>query len=114
MPLEGFAHAMAHCRCMIGNSSAGIREAALFGVPVINIGDRQKGRIKAESVIDCEPKVDEIVSAIKQLYNSNFKKKLESVVNPYGNGGAAEKIVNLLKTVPLVGVLKKQFYDLSC
>jgi UDP-hydrolysing UDP-N-acetyl-D-glucosamine 2-epimerase len=72
MPIEGFAHAMAHCRCMIGNSSAGIREAALFGTPVINIGERQKNRERNPNVVDVPCRYEAIVEAIGALRRKRF------------------------------------------
>ncbi|MNJ75541.1 GDP/UDP-N,N'-diacetylbacillosamine 2-epimerase (hydrolyzing) [compost metagenome] len=98
---------------MVGNSSSGLAEAPSFGIGTINIGDRQKGRLAARSVIQCEPDRKEIVAAIKKLYSHEFKKTLIAVENPYGNGGASEKIVKVLEQYPLESILKKSFYDLK-
>jgi len=98
---------------VIGNSSSGLTEAPTFKIAAINIGDRQKGRIKAKSVIDCEPTFHSIVSAITTLYSQNFQKKLAKIVNPYGNGGASVKIKNVLAKINLNGILKKSFYDIA-
>jgi len=87
MPLEGFVHAMAHCRCMIGNSSAGIREAAFFGVPVINIGDRQRERERNPNVIDVPCEYETLVSAIKSAISRKFDK-----TNLYYQPGCSRKI----------------------
>jgi len=97
---------------MIGNSSSGLLEAPSFKIGTVNIGDRQKGRLKAESVIDCEPTKISINQAIKKLYSKTFQNNLHSVKNPYGDGGAAEKIINFLKDNPLPEQMKKDFYDL--
>ena len=97
---------------VIGNSSSGLAEAPSFGVGTVNIGDRQKGRLKAESVIDCQPESAAIASAIERLYSSEFRQKLKAVQNPYGNGGASVSISKLLATIELDGILKKEFYDL--
>lgn len=75
MPLEGFIHTMAHACCMVGNSSAGIREAATFGVPVINIGDRQKGRERNHNVTDVRCDYSELINAIKSVKDNKFEKK---------------------------------------
>ncbi len=75
MPLEGFIHTMAHCCCMVGNSSAGIREAASFGVPVINIGSRQNGRERNSNVIDVECDHDKLSSELTCLICSRFDKE---------------------------------------
>jgi GDP/UDP-N,N'-diacetylbacillosamine 2-epimerase (hydrolysing) len=97
----------------VGNSSSGLTEAPTFKIGTINIGDRQRGRLKADSVIDCEPNKESILTAIRQLYSKEFKNKLKNVKNPYGEGGATEKIKKILKEVGLTDILKKQFYDVE-
>jgi len=97
---------------VIGNSSSGLAEAPSFNVGTVNIGDRQKGRLKAESVIDCEPSKAAILEAINRLYSPGFKTTLQNCSNPYGNGGASKAIVKVLADYPLEGVLKKTFYNL--
>lgn len=82
---------------VVGNSSSGIIEAPSLKVPTINIGDRQKGRIKAESVIDCRPDYKEIKMALNLLYDKDFRKRLQNLKNPYGDGDAALKIMRILK-----------------
>lgn len=99
---------------VVGNSSSGLAEVPSFGKGTVNIGDRQRGRLKAESVIDCAPDRYSIVAAIQQLYSPIFQAKLKAVRNPYGDGGASEKIVQVLKEYPLESVLKKSFHDLAC
>jgi len=98
---------------IVGNSSSGLGEAPTFKIGTINIGDRQKGRIKAESVIDCLPTKESILTAIEKLYSEGFQVKLENVKNPYGEGGATEKIKKILKEMVLTDILKKRFYDLE-
>ena len=98
---------------IIGNSSSGLIEAPTFKIGTINIGDRQRGRIKAESVIDCEPNKKSILTAIRKLYSRDFQAKLEYIKNPYGNGGSAEKIKIVLKEKELADILKKRFYDIG-
>lgn len=98
---------------VIGNSSSGLLEVPSFRKGTVNIGDRQAGRAKAESVIDCPPNADAILVAIEKLYSPKFQETLKTVVNPYGTGGASKKIAEVLKTVRLEGLLKKKFYDLS-
>ena len=97
---------------VIGNSSSGIMEAPSFRKGTINIGIRQKGRIRAESVIDCDPLEISIRSAIHKLYSPEFIRTLKNVVNPYGDCGASEKIVNILDETSLEEIVKKTFYDL--
>lgn len=98
---------------IVGNSSSGLAEAPTFKIGTINIGDRQKGRIKAKSVIDCEPKKHLILKAFDKLYSSEFQYALNNVQNPYGDGCASKKILNVLKVVDLEHILKKSFYDIT-
>jgi len=97
---------------VVGNSSSGLAEAPTFKIGTINIGDRQKGRLKAESIIDCEPTKKSIKLAIDKLYGHKFKKDLHSVQNPYGDGDAIEKIMSILSNKPIPEDMKKDFYDL--
>ena len=102
-----------HVDGVIGNSSSGLLEVPTFKIGTINIGDRQRGRLKAISVIDCEPNEPSISSAIKKLYSADYQNRLTTVKNPYGCGGASESIVNILNDVSLDGLLKKRFYNLN-
>jgi len=97
---------------VVGNSSSGLAEAPTFKIGTINIGDRQGGRMKAESVIDCNPDQKSITTAIKKLYSNRFQNKLKTVSNPYGKGKATEKIMKILKKTKIPDELKKEFYDL--
>ena len=97
---------------VVGNSSSGLMEAPTFNIGTINIGDRQKGRLKAKNVINCEPTKESIQNAVDTLYSENFQKMLQSVVNPYGEGDSTEKIMDLLKNKPIPEETKKEFYDL--
>jgi GDP/UDP-N,N'-diacetylbacillosamine 2-epimerase (hydrolysing) len=98
---------------VVGNSSSGLAEAPSLATGTVNIGDRQRGRLKAQSVIDCAPNSDAIFDAIGKLYNVEFMQTLQSTVNPYGNGGASHKIVQTLRNHDLTGILKKSFYDIE-
>lgn len=97
---------------VVGNSSSGLSEVPSFKKGTINIGTRQLGRLQASSVINCEPKEDQIRAAIKKLYTKNFKESLSIAMNPYGEGGASVAIVNALKSAALDGIIKKTFHDL--
>jgi GDP/UDP-N,N'-diacetylbacillosamine 2-epimerase (hydrolysing) len=97
---------------VVGNSSSGLIEAPSFHVGTVNIGDRQKGRIKADSVIDCSPDSASIRAALQKLLSADFRQSLATVVNPYGSGPVAHKIIQILATTSLEGVLKKPFYML--
>jgi len=97
-----------------GNSSSGIIETPSFQKPAVNIGDRQKGRIKAESIIDCMPVHDDIAAAIKKALSADFQNACMNVTNPYGDGNAAARIVDILKYELLNQIiLKKGFFDLN-
>ena len=97
---------------VIGNSSSGLTEVPSFKKGTINIGDRQRGRLQAKSVINCKPMRDNISLALKQLYSVEFQKSLDKTTNPYGEGGSSAKVVEVLKNYPIKGIVKKVFYDL--
>ena len=103
---------IAHVDGVIGNSSSGLIEVPSFKKGTINIGDRQRGRLQADSIINCEPTFASIRSALKQLYSLEFQEKLCRVINPYGEGGASIKILDILKHYKINEILKKQFCDL--
>lgn len=107
-----YLSALQYVDAVVGNSSSGLAEAPSFRIGTINIGDRQKGRIKASSVIDCEPNKDSILKSFEKLYSKEFQNSLINVKNPYGDGCASKKIVEILKNVDLKNILKKSFYDL--
>lgn len=98
---------------VVGNSSSGIVEAPSFKIWTINIGDRQKGRIKAKSVIDCEPTKESIKEAFKQLYEKDIQMNLINIINPHGDGKAAENIKKILKTHNITKIVEKRFYNIN-
>ena len=108
-----YLSALQYIDAVVGNSSSGLLEAPSFKIATINIGDRQKGRIKALSVIDCEPKKEEILKAFKEIYSKEFQEKLKNVENPYGESCPSKQIIEVLKNVNLANILKKSFYDLK-
>jgi len=108
-----YLSALQYIDAMVGNSSSGLIEAPSFKIGTLNIGDRQKGRIMADSVIDCEVDKKSILNSFQKLYSDEFQENLKSVVNPYGSGGASLEIKNILKSVVLENILKKKFYDLE-
>ena len=94
--------------CVVGNSSSGLFEVPTFNKPTVNIGDRQKGRIRSKSVIDCGINRKEIVLAIKKALNMNCS----NLINPYGNGDSSKKIVSLLEEIDFKKIsLQKKFYS---
>ena len=98
---------------MVGNSSSGLAEAPSFKIVTINIGDRQKGRIMAKSVINCCNDKESIVDAFEKMYTEEFKGILKSLENPYGDGCASTKMVEEIKKIDLDNILKKSFYDIK-
>ena len=102
-----------HVDGVVGNSSSGLLEVPSYKIGTVNIGDRQRGRIKADSVIDCGPTQKSIGDALKKLYSTDFQRTLKTVVSPYGTGGASEAIVKKLEDISLSDILKKGFYDLE-
>ncbi|MDP2782321.1 UDP-N-acetylglucosamine 2-epimerase [Devosia sp.] len=107
-----YLSALQYVDAVVGNSSSGLTEAPSFKIGTINIGDRQRGRIRAASVIDCTPDKSAIIDAIQQLYSPGFRKSLCDVTNPYGEGGSSQKIAGILRSHPLTQLLKKIFNDL--
>ena len=102
-----------HVDIVLGNSSSGIIEVPSLKKPTINIGDRQKGRIKADSIIDCHPNKESIMNSIKKALSFNFQESIKKTINPYGKGGASTKIVKILEDYNLDDILKKSFYDID-
>lgn len=108
-----YLSAIQHVDVVLGNSSSGIIEVPSLGKPTVNIGDRQKGRIKAESVIDCKPQKASIVKSLEKAFTPEFSEFCKTVKNPYGDGNSAEVILDILKTrIEKLTSLKKTFYNL--
>ena len=103
---------MAHVDGVVGNSSSGLLEAPSFQKGTINIGDRQRGRLQAASVINCEPTRHSITAALVRLYSKEFQASLSKVRSPYGEGGASAAIVAKVKAVSLGTLHKKHFYKI--
>ncbi len=105
---------MKNARAMVGNSSSGIIESASFALPVVDVGDRQKGRPCARNVIHVPADKTSILKALHLAGSGVFRAKLRSVKNIYGDGHAAERIVQRLKTAPLDRrLMVKSFYDVG-
>jgi GDP/UDP-N,N'-diacetylbacillosamine 2-epimerase (hydrolysing) len=98
---------------VIGNSSSGLIEAPSFKIGTIDIGDRQKGRVKAKSVLSCLPRKESIDSALIELYSKKFQDNVNNVINPYGLGGASKKIIKIIKDTSLDNIVKKSFFNLK-
>ena len=110
-----YLSAVKYARLVIGNSSSGVIEAPSMGTPTINIGDRQKGRVMAESVICCEPDKSCIADAMKKALTYDFQEKAKHIKSPFGNGTTSKLIVDII-----IDYLKnksqtneKRFYDIN-
>lgn len=111
-----YLSAVAQVDAVVGNSSSGLAEVPTFNKPTINIGDRQRGRLRAASVIDCAPDRAAILAALHKMATPEFQARLTTTVNPYGNGGASAAIVATLEALaaqPFDRLLKKRFQDLG-
>ncbi|MBF0189991.1 MAG: UDP-N-acetylglucosamine 2-epimerase (hydrolyzing) [Magnetococcales bacterium] len=114
---RGYLSAMRHAGVMIGNSSSGILEAASFRLPVVNIGDRQGGRIKPANVIDCPCNPAAIRAALEQARSEAFRESMADLVNPYGDGHTATRVADILESLDLSHpgeLLKKGFFHPPC
>ena len=109
---EEFVNIYRNIWAIVGNSSSGIHESSTFGIPAVNIGTRQQGRERALNVLDVGYSKEEIKKGIqKSLFNSDYRDSLKGIDNPYGDGASSKRIVRLLKTINLDGVIQKRFYE---
>ncbi len=108
-----FLSALQHCQLIIGNSSSGIVEAPALKTATVNIGDRQQGRLKAASIIDCRENRQDITAAIERALFAEFQKQLPGVQSLYGDCNASKRIKEELKHVNMEGILRKKFYDVE-
>ena len=97
---------------VIGNSSSGVIETPTLKLPTVNVGEREKGRIRAANVIDCDPNSESIVVALKKAFSDKFRETLNEMVSPYERADTAINITKILKEYPLTGSTKKVFYNL--
>ena len=109
---ENYLSCMSYVDGVVGNSSSGILEAPSFGVGTINIGDRQKGREFADSIIQCSENIEDIRDAIYLLFKKSFKDKVRNVKNPYYVPKTAERIVRIIENADLENTVRKSFQDL--
>ncbi len=108
-----YLSAIQYMDVVVGNSSSGLIEVPSFKKATINIGDRQQGRVKSKSVIDCDTNNEDIEKAIRKALSTEFKEELEFTQNPYGKKNSSIEIVNVLKTIELNDIIKKKFFNLS-
>jgi len=109
---QGYYSMLDHAAAMIGNSSSGISEALFFDLPVINIGDRQKGRVRSQNIIDVSVTKVEITAGIQKALSVDFKGQIHDAPNPYGDGSASKTITGIFRRIDdLPGLIVKQFQD---
>jgi len=112
--MQRYLTALKYSEMMIGNSSSGTTEGPAMKIPVIDIGDRQKGRVFSDCTIHCEPKFSDIDASIKKAGTSGFKSVAANVINPFGDGTTSDKMINVLKENLSKGLnIKKDFFDID-
>jgi UDP-N-acetylglucosamine 2-epimerase (non-hydrolysing)/GDP/UDP-N,N'-diacetylbacillosamine 2-epimerase (hydrolysing) len=100
MPAVEYWSMLRHSDLLVGNSSSGIMESASFALPTVNVGMRQQGRERARNVLDAEPVAASILEQVEKAASPSFRESLSGMTNPYGDGCAAERIVEVLTTLP--------------
>jgi UDP-hydrolysing UDP-N-acetyl-D-glucosamine 2-epimerase len=110
---QAYLSMMKHAAAMVGNSSSGVIEAASFELPVVDVGERESGRVHGQNVLHVQPERGAITAAIEQALAPAFRKSLRGMPNPYGDGHAAGRIVDVLKTAELKGLVRKKFCNLA-
>lgn len=113
--MERYLSALNYASLVIGNSSSGLIEAPSFHIPTVNIGDRQRGRLMAESVISCEANTEEISNAITRALSDEFRQRISGIKNPYGDGNTSDKVIKIIYDYLFVKEidLKKRFYNIT-
>jgi UDP-hydrolysing UDP-N-acetyl-D-glucosamine 2-epimerase len=104
---------LSQCDVVVGNSSSGIIEAPALGVPTVNVGDRQRGRLRPESVLDAGEDAADVEAAIARALDPGFRERVRDAQALYGDGRAAERIVDVLAVAPLGGLLRKRFHPVA-
>ena len=110
---RGYVAALTACAAVIGNSSSGMMEAPAAGVPVVNVGDRQAGRLRTPGIIDCPLEAEAIAEAIARALSPAFQSMARSQPALFGDGHAGERIVSILEATDLKGLARKPFVDLD-
>ena len=110
---QRFHSLMGVASAVVGNSSSGILEAPALGVPAVNIGPRQEGRLMARSVISCGTAQEEIADAIRQTFEPQFRSSLRGMEHPYGTPGAANRVLTLLETTQFDSIQRRAYYDFN-
>lgn len=110
--IKRYLSVMKYAGAVVGNSSSGLLEVPSFGIPTLNIGDRQKGRMAADSVYNCETDKDSILKGLDMIMSPAFKKKATETQNPYEKANTSEEIFKVISTYPLDKLKQKHFYNL--
>lgn len=113
MGIVNYYSAMQYCYVMIGNSSSGILESPAYKTPCVNIGDRQKGRIQADNVVNCTANTEEIEKAFQYISSKAYKESVRGLKNPYYKEGTADRVLKVIKGFQLDTIIKKDFYDIN-
>lgn len=111
--IKRYLSVMKYVGAVVGNSSSGLVEVPSFGIPTLNIGDRQKGRIAADSVYHCDTDKASILQGLDTIMSPSFKQKAAATHNPYDKGGTAQAIFDVISTYPLEQLKQKHFYDIK-
>lgn len=110
--IKRYLSVMKYAGAVVGNSSSGLLEVPSFGIPTLNIGDRQKGRMAADSVYNCDTDKESILKGLDIIMSPAFRKKAAETHNPYEKTNTAEEIFKVISTYPLDNLVQKHFYDL--
>lgn len=111
--MKKYLSALKYADFAIGNSSSGLMEVPCFGIPTINIGDRQKGRVQGNTIVNCLPNTQEIIDAVNRACNNEFVEQCKKCDNPYGDGKTSDKVVEVICDYLTNGKIeiKKMFYN---
>jgi len=109
--MKRYLSTLQYIGAVVGNSSSGIIEVPSFHIPTLNIGDRQKGRIAATSVLHCKPVKNDIKEKLAIIMKPEYSKKIKDVVNPYDKPNTAYEIVRIIKEQKIESI--KKFYNLN-
>jgi len=102
-----------YVKAVVGNSSSGLVEVPSFGIPTLNIGDRQKGRIQAQSVWNCDPSFLSVKSGLSLILSEQFFTSAQQVLNPYEKAGTTDAIYKILQNIPIENLCQKSFYNIQ-
>lgn len=111
--LQRYLSALKYVSAVVGNSSSGIAEVPSFGIPTLDIGNRQKGRIAAESVLHCGNDACSIIEGMQQVLSGVFREQVKHVSNPYEKKDTTKNIYKIISTYPLENLKQKKFYDIN-